>query len=137
MFELFLDCIYQIGNQFPTFFEFNAEFLRDIAFHSLAMQFGTFLGNCDQERETLNTKNKTTSLWTYINNNKKAYKNPFYQFQEGLVKTKQIYPYAFVAKIKLWEELHMKWILPSVLNTRENLSVFNSTQYTFLVNKEM
>lgn len=43
IFVQFLDCVHQIINQFPTAFEFNLEFLRDLAFHTYSGVYGNFL----------------------------------------------------------------------------------------------
>lgn len=50
VFLLFLDCVWQILRQFPCSFEFNCHFLIMLFEHSYASQFGTFLGNNENER---------------------------------------------------------------------------------------
>lgn len=50
MFLLFLDCVWQILRQFPCSFEFNEQFLIMLFEHAYASQFGTFLGNNENER---------------------------------------------------------------------------------------
>lgn len=50
MFLLFLDCVWQILHQFPCSFEFNEHFLVTLFEHAYASQFGTFLGNNENER---------------------------------------------------------------------------------------
>lgn len=50
VFLLFLDCVWQILRQFPCSFEFNEQFLIMLFEHAYASQFGTFLGNNENER---------------------------------------------------------------------------------------
>jgi myotubularin-related protein 6/7/8 len=50
IFLQFLECIWQLSNQFPCAFEFNEKFLITIHEHLHSCQFGTFVGNCQKER---------------------------------------------------------------------------------------
>lgn len=50
-FTIFLDCVFQLHNQFPCSFEFTENFLVYLADSSYFSQFGTFL--CDSEMERL------------------------------------------------------------------------------------
>lgn len=50
VFLLFLDCVWQIHRQFACSFEFNEQFLIMLFEHAYASQFGTFLGNSENER---------------------------------------------------------------------------------------
>ena len=45
IFLQFLDCMYQLLIQYPSFFEFNIQFLVDINYHSYSCIFGTFLAD--------------------------------------------------------------------------------------------
>lgn len=67
IFLVFLDCVYQIYNQFPCSFEFNEQFLILLFEHAYASQFGTFLENCVKQRKDLNFAKKTVSLWSHVN----------------------------------------------------------------------
>lgn len=80
VFTQFLDAVWQIQNQFPTEFEFNEEFLITIHDHIYSCQFGTFVGNCEKERNDLKLADKTYSLWAYLNEHYEEYLNPFYEF---------------------------------------------------------
>ncbi|XP_054400629.1 myotubularin-related protein 8 isoform X2 [Pongo pygmaeus] len=53
IFTQFLDCIWQLMEQFPCAFEFNENFLLEIHDHVFSCQFGNFLGNCQKDREDL------------------------------------------------------------------------------------
>jgi len=103
-FILFIDCVWQIFNQFPISFEFSEHFLITLVQHSYASQFGkrsgfvhpilkvlvneniwlllgTFL--CDNvcEREQLKLMSRTVSLWSHINRPEmiQNYMNPVYE----------------------------------------------------------
>ena len=126
VFIQFLDCVYQIMHQFPTLFEFNGEFLLEIAYHAFSLRFGTFLCNCDKERQQLDVRKKTTSLWSYLNSSIEKYKNYLYQPDVPFVDESKIYPEAIILRIKLWEELYMMWSLSSVVAQNESQSAFDS-----------
>lgn len=66
IFVLFLDCVWQIMQQFPHSFEFDEELLIILADHFQSGYFGNFL--CDSERERLKfgLNRSTTSLWSHI-----------------------------------------------------------------------
>jgi len=66
VFLQFLDVVHQLMNQFPLAFEFNEQLLVFIADMQHSGLFGTFLGNNAKEREELDVKNKTTSIWTFV-----------------------------------------------------------------------
>lgn len=48
---MFLDCIYQLMNQFPMAFEFNNTFLLFLSHHLYTCKYGTFLCNNDYQRK--------------------------------------------------------------------------------------
>ncbi|XP_074656633.1 myotubularin-related protein 9-like [Tubulanus polymorphus] len=64
---LFLDCVWQLWQQFPCSFEFNEQFLTTLFHHSYSSQFGTFLCNSEAERKKHKLPEKTVSLWSFVN----------------------------------------------------------------------
>jgi len=50
VFTQFVDAVWQLQQQYPRVFEFNARHLVDIHELVYSCQFGTFLGNCDKDR---------------------------------------------------------------------------------------
>eukprot|EP00111_Clytia_hemisphaerica_P003116 TCONS_00008846-protein len=64
LFLQFLDCVWQLTQQYPLSFEFSESLLEMLAEHSYSGRFGTFL---NEEKETdENTPGSTLSIWSYI-----------------------------------------------------------------------
>ncbi|XP_032877261.1 myotubularin-related protein 9 [Amblyraja radiata] len=105
-FLLFLDCCWQIQHQFPCSFEFNEQFLIVLFEHAYASQFGTFLGNNENERRKLKLQQKTVSLWSWANRPKvlEKYFNPLYE-ANSLV----IWPSVAPQSLQLWEGVFLRW----------------------------
>lgn len=51
--DQFLECVWQLSEQFPCAFEFNEHFLIAIRTHVYSCHFGNFLGNCPKERRNM------------------------------------------------------------------------------------
>ncbi|XP_017785758.1 PREDICTED: myotubularin-related protein 9 [Nicrophorus vespilloides] len=107
-FLLFLDCVQQLHYQFPCSFEFTTQMLIILFEHSYASQFGTFLGNCDREREKLEVAKGTTSLWSYLNrpNILTSILNPLYEPNKTA-----IWPSVAPVSLNLWTEFYHRWIV--------------------------
>ena len=75
VFIQFLDCVFQVMTQFPEYFEFNEQLLLTIADHSTSCKFGTFLCDSEKQRLALKVREKTISLWSYVNSNTYKYTN--------------------------------------------------------------
>lgn len=108
-FLLFLDCVFQIHNQYPCSFEFSEDFLVLLFRHAYASQFGTFLGNNVCHRTSLNLDKKTISLWSYVNRPAiiTEYLNSTYEPNAGV-----IWPSVAPQSIILWESLFLRWVVP-------------------------
>ena len=74
----FLECIFQLMDQFPTAFEYTDQMLIEIADNLWSCRFGTFLLNCEREREQQGVYTKTKSLWSFIAHERAHFLNPFY-----------------------------------------------------------
>ncbi|EDV29518.1 uncharacterized protein TRIADDRAFT_51955 [Trichoplax adhaerens] len=66
VFLQFLDCAWQMLQQFPRAFEFNSDFLLRIADYFGSGWFGNFMFNCERERKEANLQENTPSLWAHI-----------------------------------------------------------------------
>ena len=65
VFTQFLDCVWQMTQQFPTAFQFNERYLLALHDHALSCQFGTFVGNCEKDRVDLRLVLPTAPLLTH------------------------------------------------------------------------
>mmetsp|Transcript_17432 Transcript_17432/g.51577 ORF Transcript_17432/g.51577 Transcript_17432/m.51577 type:complete len:1083 (-) Transcript_17432:189-3437(-) len=66
IFLLFLDCVWQTIQQFPTAFEFGEELLILLADHFQSGWFGNFLCDCERDRNDFGISAITTSLWSHV-----------------------------------------------------------------------
>uniref|UniRef100_A0A914MLM1 Myotubularin phosphatase domain-containing protein n=1 Tax=Meloidogyne incognita TaxID=6306 RepID=A0A914MLM1_MELIC len=84
IFVQFIDCVWQLYNQFTSAFEFNVRFLKTILDELYSCRFGTFLYNCERERSELQVKENTTSVWSFILENRESYVNDKYDSEATL-----------------------------------------------------
>ncbi|XP_029515245.1 myotubularin-related protein 7a isoform X1 [Oncorhynchus nerka] len=77
--DQFLECVWQLSEQFPCAFEYNERFLITIHNHIYSCQYGNFIGNNQKERTELRHQEKTHSLWTYLWENRTDHINPLYR----------------------------------------------------------
>ena len=67
IFIQFLDCVFQIVNQYPDSFEFNTKYLLLLSEHVYSCLFGTLLCDTERERELVaTTRQRTHCLWEYL-----------------------------------------------------------------------
>ncbi|EPY72484.1 hypothetical protein CB1_002331001 [Camelus ferus] len=76
---MFLECIWQLMEQFPCAFEFNENVLLEIHDHVFFCQFGNFLGNCQKDREDQRVSEKNHSVWPFLVQRKPDFRNPLYK----------------------------------------------------------
>uniref|UniRef100_A0A452I1A5 Uncharacterized protein n=1 Tax=Gopherus agassizii TaxID=38772 RepID=A0A452I1A5_9SAUR len=77
--DQFIECVWQLMEQFPCAFEFNERFLIHIQHHIYSCQFGNFLCNGQKERRELKIQERTYSLWAHLWKNRANYMNPLYR----------------------------------------------------------
>uniref|UniRef100_A0A1B6MD37 phosphatidylinositol-3,5-bisphosphate 3-phosphatase n=1 Tax=Graphocephala atropunctata TaxID=36148 RepID=A0A1B6MD37_9HEMI len=104
VFLQFIDCVWQVTFLYPNAFEFNDHFLITILDHLYSCRFGTFLFNSDRERVSEKVKERTVSLWSYINSTLDLYRNPLYYAQQQVLS-----PIASMRHIRLWRRLYCRW----------------------------
>jgi len=78
IFTQFIDATWQILTQFPQAFQFNEKYLLAIHDHVYSCQFGTFIGNCQKDRQEYKLNERTYSLWGYLTNMADEFVNPLY-----------------------------------------------------------
>jgi len=110
VFLQFIDCVWQVTNQFPNSFEFNEYFLTFVLDHLYSCLFGTFLYNCDKERKQNGVRQYTQSLWSFVNHKRDMFLNPLYNNGalcrgDGVSRVASaaaLFPVTTVRYMKLW-----------------------------------
>ena len=108
VFIQYLDCLRQIMLQNPMHFEFNQELLLFIAQEINCHKYGTFLGNCERERQLYHLSEKTESMWTYVLMEKLRFTNKFYS-PENTNEIIQAVSYTAPFAVQEWREFFFKW----------------------------
>ncbi|XP_066926437.1 myotubularin-related protein 9-like [Clytia hemisphaerica] len=119
-FLLFLDCVHQIMNQYGSTFEFNENFLLVLFEHSYYSQYGTFLFDCELQREQSKLRQKTTSLWSYLNDEGvlAKYRNPLYEHNEQV-----LWPSVAPQSMQLWYSMFAKSTLSRGPDSKNELDI--------------
>ncbi|XP_047208729.1 myotubularin-related protein 7a [Girardinichthys multiradiatus] len=103
--DQFLECVWQLMEQFPCAFEYNERLLITVHNHIYSCQFGNFIGNNQRERKELRVHERTHSLWSYLWTNRAEFINPLYRQNhsqsQGLLRPSTA-PYCF----KFWRGLY-------------------------------
>lgn len=107
VFIQYLDAVRQIMIQFPQHFEYNHELLLYIAEELYNHKYGTFLGNCELDREQLKV-NLTESMWTYVMLERRRFTNKFYNPVATRDIIEQI-PLTAPICMHEWHEYLFKW----------------------------
>ena len=97
VFLQFIDCVWQVTQQFPNAFEFNEYFLTTILDHLYSCLFGTFLFNSEKERRDNKLSTRSQSLWSFINSKRAMFLNPMYC--GVLDNTKALFPVASIRSV--------------------------------------
>ncbi|XP_069434809.1 myotubularin-related protein 9-like isoform X4 [Ovis canadensis] len=108
-FLLFLDCVWQLGRQFPLSLEFGEGMLLALFDHAYASPFGTFLCNNEKERCLCEVRTRTHSLWSGLSQPKEQRKlrNPLY-----VPNPLAIWPSAEPQSLRLWQGLFLRGTRP-------------------------
>ncbi|GJQ77717.1 hypothetical protein Trydic_g15443 [Trypoxylus dichotomus] len=93
--------------------------------HSYFSQFGTFLGNCEADREKLEVAKKTTSLWSYLNRPDvlTSLLNPLYDPNKTA-----IWPSVAPVSLMLWSELYLRWTIDQTQQKKAMNKVYTLIQ---------
>jgi hypothetical protein len=79
VFLQFLECTWLLLQSYPHRFEFNQRFLVDLFSALQSCQFGTFLMNCERERNEKRIRQRCQSYWSHCLQVQADYMNPLYQ----------------------------------------------------------
>lgn len=107
VFLQFIDCVWQVTQQFPNAFEFNEYFLTTVLDHLYSCLFGTFLYNSDKERRENRVHTRTQSLWSFVNSGRALYLNPMYC--ADLDHKVALFPVASIRYMKFWKGYYCRW----------------------------
>uniref|UniRef100_A0A673JMG0 Myotubularin-related protein 6-like n=1 Tax=Sinocyclocheilus rhinocerous TaxID=307959 RepID=A0A673JMG0_9TELE len=146
IFTQFLECVWQLTEQFPQAFEFSEWFLIQIHEHVHSCQFGNFLGNSQRQREDLQLKERTYSLWAHLLSEKQNYLNPL--FSPSVAESHPVLePSTQAYHFKFWRNMYNQYdrsmhprqsILKHVLTLQESKRELEGTvQALKTVNKEV
>jgi len=106
VFTQFIDTTWQVMMQFPQAFQFNCKYLLAIHDHLYSCQYGTFIGNCQKERQELKLSDKSYSLWGFLTNSADEFVNPLYDNAiTGGVLTPSVSPQS----IRFWRGLYCRF----------------------------
>ncbi|XP_038614229.1 LOW QUALITY PROTEIN: myotubularin-related protein 9-like [Tachyglossus aculeatus] len=106
-FLLFLDCVWQLGRQFPLALEFGEGLLLTLFEHAYASPYGSFLCNSEKERRLCQVQAKTHSLWSWLGQAglQRRLRNPLYT-PTALA----IWPSVEPQSLRLWQGLFLRWL---------------------------
>uniref|UniRef100_A0A665V1L8 phosphatidylinositol-3,5-bisphosphate 3-phosphatase n=1 Tax=Echeneis naucrates TaxID=173247 RepID=A0A665V1L8_ECHNA len=99
LFVQFIDCVWQMTQQFPAAFEFNELFLVTMLDHLYSCLFGTFLFNSEEERVA-----KVCNIPLLIGQ-PDDFTNPFYVDYQYHV----LYPLVSSRHLELWTGYYARW----------------------------
>lgn len=114
IFLQWIDCVWQLINQYPISFEFNEHLLMKIVDESINCRFGTFLTDHEHQSNELKVKQYSVSLWTHIHNEKNMYKylnilySPPNDTSYPTRSDKVIYPKVSMDSIHFWSNFYLK-----------------------------
>lgn len=108
VFLQWLDCVWQVHQQFPFCFEFNSLLLEVIAEHVYSSRFGTFIVNSASEREEEDIEDKTISLWTWLNVVSIADPDKFVNLRfNNSHQHRVLHPEYRIPSLKLWSSFYV------------------------------
>uniref|UniRef100_A0A673TWM2 Myotubularin phosphatase domain-containing protein n=1 Tax=Suricata suricatta TaxID=37032 RepID=A0A673TWM2_SURSU len=105
--HLFLDCVWQLGRQFPLSLEFGEGLLLALFEHAYPSPFGTFL--CNRRDGLCEVRTRTHFLWSGLNQPKEQRRlwSPIYT-----PSPLAIWPSVEPWSLRLWQGLFLRWICP-------------------------
>uniref|UniRef100_A0A914BX16 phosphatidylinositol-3,5-bisphosphate 3-phosphatase n=1 Tax=Acrobeloides nanus TaxID=290746 RepID=A0A914BX16_9BILA len=124
IFVQFIDCVWQLFNEFTSNFEFNVRFLKTILDELYACRFGTFLYNNEKERNDLKVKRNTVSLWSYVFQHRSHFINSKYDHIENFQRCEMLKNNKVQLCNKLWTEYYCRYnvkvISPESIEPNDN-----------------
>lgn len=121
IFIQFLDCCFQLVNQYPEYFEFNAEYLLVLSEHVYSCRFGTLLCDTERERELVaGIRQRTHCLWEYLDSRNDLTNPGYYKEADTLMMPLPM----LLRNVTLWVDRHcmygpkptVRCLAPSVID---------------------
>ncbi|KAF3427363.1 hypothetical protein E2986_04716 [Frieseomelitta varia] len=116
---LYLDCVWQLSQQFPAEFEFTETYLTTLWDAAHVSIFDTFIFNCEKDRVAAATDPDRPlvlrSVWDWREQFNEQdillFDNPLYNPHEADSKEKHVIkPLYNVANLELWSQCYFRWI---------------------------
>jgi Myotubularin-like phosphatase domain len=106
IFLQFLDCVYQIVNLVPEAFEYNSQYLLEIADNLYSCRFGNFLCDTEREREVAaGLRQRTHSIWDHLDASE-TYTNQNFDADDGVLLVPMP---TLIRSIGLWTDLFCRY----------------------------
>ena len=130
IFLQFLDCVFQLQNQFPTYFEFNECYLVDLYDMLTSGKFGTFLGNNERDRVRQKLSDRTFSIWGYLWENIGKFINPYYENSTdlGLGPATVLRPSTDDRDLLLWTKMYCRYDICCEAKTALDIDIETSSE---------
>ncbi|ETO10496.1 myotubularin-related protein 2 [Reticulomyxa filosa] len=132
IFEQFIDCVWQLTQQFPSHFEFSQHFLITLLNHVYSCRFGTFLGDSAKQRDDLKLSKFTLSLWTFLQNchASESFVNVFYD-SHG-TRNDILFPKYHSKIIRFWNNYYLMHCPEHIMNAKPEFLDTNIYEQKFL-----
>lgn len=119
IFLMFLDCIWQIIQQYPCSTEFNEDFLIFIMDQVYNCRFGTFLKDSQFKTSQEQLSENTISIWTIANQNKSKFLNASYRSTSHV-----LYPSSSLYALKFWHSYYLRYSCGPIIKENTNRVIF-------------
>lgn len=111
IFLQFVDCVWQMTQQFLAAFEFNEQFLVDLLDAVYSGLYGNFLFNSEQQRRANDVYTRTLSFWDHVNSDLERYRNPLYTPSDESGH-RVLFPQYRLPCIRFWNNYYLRHYLP-------------------------
>eukprot|EP01029_Cantina_marsupialis_P015232 TRINITY_DN33306_c0_g2_i1.p1 TRINITY_DN33306_c0_g2~~TRINITY_DN33306_c0_g2_i1.p1 ORF type:complete len:794 (-),score=183.02 TRINITY_DN33306_c0_g2_i1:215-2596(-) len=107
IFLQFLDVVHQLIHQFPDCFEFNDEYLLQLMEQVFSGESGTFLGDCERQREACHVRELSLSAWALLQGHPdyQSFRNPLYDSKTA---KRVLRPFCRQKDLKSWNRLFLR-----------------------------
>ncbi|KAF7417891.1 hypothetical protein HZH68_000544 [Vespula germanica] len=125
LFLLFLDCVWQLCQQFPAEFEFTETYLTTLWDAAHVSIFDTFIFNCEKDRTMAATDPNTPlilrSVWDwreqFNDQDILLFYNPLFNaYGKTLTEKTIVKPLYSISNLELWSQCYFRWIPPLVIH---------------------